>query len=626
MSKVHYDGVFTGRQAGEGVTEIDGMSHRYYAPDKGTKARLKNYNDASKMLDPEKHYEIHQARQFENYAPDEAKHWIPLDFGGMLSRLMREYTLGEEFAIRAELRGTQTTSGEALAELQIGAQREIDRITEASDIEVLLRQVAETLPAFGDAVVRIDITDGEDPDTGNTVPEALVRYVRPHHYHPTTDPLDGSRVTEVTLAWVFPTDPSSGDLMVLREIHVPGSIKYKLNHWDGKLGNEIPVESKFPGLVDTSTGIDEIPIVHFGFQTKAGEHYGNSEINRVQRLILAIENRLAQEDEVLEKHARPKLVVGPGVLDPEGRANLADFDVIEVTPDIFEKAVKPDYLTWDMQIEGMKHEIEKLEEYLFMTTETSPASFGLERDGSQVESARALRFKAHRTVNKVNDLRGEMSPGIKSIYRIAQKRELAARATEGGPGYRRSDIAIKFGDPIVEDHTQEVTDYTMRKSAGLVSRRKAIEDLDNITPAEAQAEVERILQDQVDEAAATTATLQPLDFDAGAAPGLGDEPATTEEPPRDIASDELGIAEDVQKVVLNGAQVSSMVQIATAVAKGELPRESALAIIETAFGLPAEEASRILAGTDEIDPPKPKPSPFGGFGAPAPSVEEEEEE
>lgn len=611
MGNVDYEGVFTGRQSGTGESLIDdySMNGRYYAPDEPSKKRITEYLKARKFLIPEKHHEIFQSSVYERYSPDEAKHWIAIDFPGMLTRLMREYTLGEEYQVRAELRGTQTASGDELTDLQVGAQREISRISERNDVEVLLRQIAETLPAFGDAVVRIDVEDDEDPTTGNKVPQALIRYVSPMHYFPTVDPLDTSRVTEVTLAWVFPRDESGNSKMVLREVHTPGSVKYHLNHWDGKkIGSPIDFAgTPAAGLSDRETGLDEIPIVHFGYQVKAGHHFGSSEINRVQRIILALENRLAQEDEVLEKHARPKLVVGPGILDEEGRSRLQDFDVIEVTPDIFEKAVKPDYLTWNMQIEGMKHEIEKLEEYLFMTTETSPASFGLERDGSQVESARALRFKAHRTVNKVNDLRGEMTPGIKSIYRIAQKAELAARKSSTGEGYRRADISIRFGDPIIEDQTQEVTDYVTRKNAGLTSRVRALMDLDNLTRPEAEAEVAEILQDQVDEAAATTATLQPLDFGVGAAPGLdlnAETEVPTEQPAEDLSNESgLGVAEDVQKTLLNGAQVTSLVSIATSVAKGELPRESALAIIETAFGLPPEEAAAILAGTEDMERP-----------------------
>jgi hypothetical protein len=243
-------------------------------------------------------------------------------------------------------------------------------------------------------------------------------------------------------------------------------------------------------------------------------------------LVLSLENRLAQEDEVLEKHARPKLIVGPGVLDAQGRTNLRDFDLIEVSPDIFEKAVKPEYLTWNTQLEGIAHEIEKLEEYLFMITETSPASFGLERDGSQVESARALRFKSHRTVSKVNDIRGVMSDSLTDLFRIAQLMELAALKDDGKEGYRRTDIVVRFGDPIVEDQTQEVLDYVARKNAGLVSTKRAIMDLDDLTPEETEIEHREILQDAVDEAAAATAS-----FAGSPATTAGAPPAVTQPVP-----------------------------------------------------------------------------------------------
>ena len=621
MAHVQFPGAFTGRQAGGGESElsqVDGL----YVPDDAAKKRVEGYLEAGKLLDPKQHMTMRRTGRRDT-AQDTDKFWIPVEFAGMLVRLMRHYTLGEEFAVRAVLRGTQTASGEELLQAQVDAQTEIDRITEVSDIDHLLRQLAEQLPALGDGVLRIDLVDEEDADSGKATPMAKVRYVKPHFYFPTVDPTDGSNVVKVTLAWTLPDmrtgERVQGHSLVLREIHEPGTVEYKLNVYDGReLGGDLALTEveALKHLENRETGIDEIPVIHFGYNTQAGEHFGNSELARVKDIILALENRLAQEDEVLEKHARPKLIVGPGVLDGEGRTNLADFDVIEVTPDIFEKAVKPDYLTWDMQIQGIQHEIEKLEEYLFMTTETSPASFGLERDGSQVESARALRFKAHRTVNKVQDVRSEITPGIKSVYRIAQKLELAERKKQSKEdGYRWADVDIRYGDPIVEDQEQEVLDYVARKNAGLVSRRRALMDLDNLPAAEAEAEAQEILQDQVDEAAATTATLQPLDFGATETPAA--EPTEVEKPeekpdPTELADDSgLGVGEDVQKVVLNGAQVSSMVAIVQAVAENTLPRDSALAIIETAFGLDEEEAEELLgsAGTEEFEVPKKAPAP-----------------
>lgn len=539
-----------GEQPLESVT----LGSRFYVPDAAARERVEKYARADELLDPERHKDIHLKKHPGGWMErqDTQQFWIGLDFPGMLGRLMRHYSIGKDFRVSAKLRGA-LPSGQELDDLQAEAQGHVDRISKASRLPGLLRQMAEAAVTHGDAVLRIDVVDMENPETGRTEPTARARFVKPGHYFPQLSPFDGAEVEGVELAWVFPlpedmltkarmaanapggTDvvggPAtadglsvSGQQMVLREVHTPGRVEYKLNTWNGKkLGVALNVQEAFPDLRDSDTGIDEIPVLHLGNAVRGGEHFGSSELIRVERIILALENRLSQEDEVLEKHARPKLVVGPGVLGDDSRASLKDFDVIEIDPDVMEKAVKPEYLTWDMQVAGITHEIEKLEEYLFITTETSPASFGLERDGSQVESARALRFKSHRTVNKVHDLRESMAEMLDDFFRIAQKLELSKRSD--GQGYRRANVAVEFGDPILEDKEQEVQDYVSRKGVGLVSTRTALKDLDELTDEEAQREVENILQDQVNESAASAPTRSlELGPEAGPPAGGGVQP------------------------------------------------------------------------------------------------------
>lgn len=579
---------FTGRTAGGGESDVTAgtLAAQFYVPDTASRERIQGYLDAEDLLDVEKHESLYRKEYPRDKIPEK---WVPVDFAGMLSRLMRQYTFGQEFDVSATLSGTDT---------------EVRRITKANSLFLKLRQATETLPGLGDAVFKVELEDVKV--SGETQPQATIRYIKPHHYFPKLDPLDHERVEEVTLAWVFALsgeENTSQRGAVLREVHTPGQIDYHVNRWDGKeLGASLPLATHFSDLKAHATGLDTIAVVHVGYQTRAGHHFGTSEFRRIRRLILALENRLSQEDEVLDKHARPKLIVGPGVLDEQAKTNLADFDVIEVEPDILEKAVKPEYLTWDMQVGGIQHELEKLEEYLFITSETSPASFGLERDGSQVESARALRFKAHRTINKVEDVRAEWLPAIETMYRLAQELEVAALEEDNQDTYEVSPVLVDFGSAIVEDQSQEVEDYTMLKTAGLVSRKRGVRDLFNLTESEAEAEGLEILQDQVDEAAvsATPATPAPAEFRAPgdvtgvAAPAAvpaGAEPAApvdlTEEPG-------LGIAEDIQKTLLNGAQVTALVAVVTSVAEGTLPRDSGLQIIQTAFGLDEARAAEIM--------------------------------
>lgn len=75
----------------------------------------------------------------------------------------------------------------------------------------------------------------------------------------------------------------------------------------------------------------------------------------------------------------------------------------------------------------------------------------------------------------------------------------------------------------------------------------------------------------------------------------------------------------VQATAMNGAQVSSMVEVVRAAIAGEIPRESAVAILTVAFPVSSEQAEKML-GPKNFEPtaPAPAPNPFGGGGPPSP--------
>lgn len=505
----------------------DGVSTQYYIPDKATRARVEGYVKAEKLLDVEEHMTLFQVQD-----PDTQKSYIPFDLAGMLARLMRHYTFSPGFRVRP-------------IEQTEEAARNIDRIMENSDAITLFREVAESLPALGDAVIRIDLTDPETVGSDEEKMQAHMRYVKPHQVHVKRNVLDGQKVEEVTLAWMFAPSwlglPEDDRYIVLQETHIPGSFWFTCSWWDGEhLVEGPPLQEVFPTLEPGvhKTGIDEIPMVFIPNNRKAGSFWGRSEFPRISPIIEALEKRMAQLDEVLDKHARPKLIVGPGTLDENGKLQLEDFDIIEVESSILDKAVMPEYLTWDMQIEAIKHQIEKLEEYFFILTETSPASFGLERDGSQVESARALRFKAHRTINKVEDLRDPFGDAIRKMLRIAQKLEVSADYD-----YEVSRVKLEWPDPIIEDDTQEALDYSLLRQNQLVSLHRAVKDLFGLTDAEAMIERARIMEDEVDLAEAANAGLTPPGF-AGGGGAL----------PEGEAAPEAGLDAVVEEVAAEGIE------------------------------------------------------------------------
>jgi hypothetical protein len=85
---------------------------------------------------------------------------------------------------------------------------------------------------------------------------------------------------------------------------------------------------------------------------------------------------------------------------------------------------KQEYITWDAKLDSAFKQIDKILDMMFLVTETSPASFGLDK-GGQAESGRALKFKLLRTISKTARKKRYYDEAIKNILLTAQKLEIA---------------------------------------------------------------------------------------------------------------------------------------------------------------------------------------------------------
>lgn len=88
------------------------------------------------------------------------------------------------------------------------------------------------------------------------------------------------------------------------------------------------------------------------------------------------------------------------------------------------------------------------------------------------------------------------------------------------------------------------------------------------------------------------------------------------------AADIAASGQDVQKQALNGAQVTSLLELLNAVATGQLPRESAIELIVAAFPVDRMQAEQILGTIGQgFVPNAPTPDPSAPPGGPPPDVD-----
>lgn len=130
--------------------------------------------------------------------------------------------------------------------------------------------------------------------------------------------------------------------------------------------------------------------------------------------------------------------------------------------------------------------------------------------------------------------------------------------------------------------------------AGFTTRKRAIKDLN---PKMSEEEVEALIIEIDEENMVAVPIDQPEDPDA------------------DPDIQPVAPLEGVEEVpdALNGAQVTSMVEVITSVAQGLLPAESAIGILMRAFGLSEEEARKLVepAASQSFNPPS-QGQPNGG--------------
>jgi hypothetical protein len=196
-----------------------------------------------------------------------------------------------------------------------------------------------------------------------------------------------------------------------------------------------------------------------------------------------------------------------------------------------------------------------------------------------------------------------------------------AIGADKAPEWNPPAITLAWGEyfePGWSDISAAVDATTKAVDGRVMSRKAAVGMLAPLVgTVDAAAELEAI---DADEGASREAVRSTLDaLDGPRAVPADDAPEIVETAPAEVAVP----AEDVPAVVdpatvkdaaaaLNGAQVSSLLEIVTAVAQGQLPRASGVAMLLAAFPLTADQAESVMGEVGRsfvISPPEAPAAP-----------------
>lgn len=404
---------------------------------------------------------------------------LAVNFPGAATKLFADLLLGELPKFRVGEEGSDE-------------QKALDDLIQANQIHKVNYAAALAASYRGDAVYKVR-SDGH---------RTIIEGIQAGIWFPVTDPDNVKQVDAHVLAWVKTVKErglfGSKEAKYLRaEIHFPGRIEHRL--WllkdEGKtIAAAVPLATFYPDLREVQeTGVNDPLVVHIPNLELDDDIFGLDDYSEADTLFQELDVRLAQVSRVLDKHTDPNMYGDPSALEKDPNTGEWTFKAggkfFPVEPD----GNPPGYVTWDGKLESQFQQIDKILDALHFVMETSPAAFGILKQGL-AESGSALKRLLMRPLAKTNRKRLFFDPGLKQVLRLAFALDQAQGRGKIDP---EAPVEIEWQDGLPADEREQAETMAIRTGQKpTLSQKSAIRRMDGATDETARKELEEIATEE----------------------------------------------------------------------------------------------------------------------------------
>lgn len=387
--------------------------------------------------------------------------YVICNFGALISKVSADLLFGEQIGFKFP----ETTDQKIIDA--------VDDIVTLNKLHTRNYESALSNSYFGDSAIKLRRDAKGNP---------IIEYISPQTVFPTFKEDNVNELEKIELCW---PKTVNGRNYLRKEIHTRGAIDNEVWLMNG---DELMYKVNFEDVYGINnikehedTGIDDFLVKLIPNWKSTGFAYGISDYADLGTLFDEINNRITRMADILNRHSDPKLAVPKGVLDEDGKVRTASFDLFEVSSNQGGGINKPEYITWDASLDSAFKEIDKIVEFLFLFSETSPSVFGLDK-GGQADSGRALKFKLIRTLAKISRKKNYYDEAIKWAIMTALKLK----------GMKPVEPQIVWQDGIPQDTYEAAQIEEIRMRSGNTSLESSIRRLDGGTDDDINAEIARI--------------------------------------------------------------------------------------------------------------------------------------
>lgn len=247
------------------------------------------------------------------------------------------------------------------------------------------------------------------------------------------------------------------------------------------------------------TGVPEILVKHIPYKAKDSEWQGVGNIEKIEDVLIAINDRLLQIDYILFKHSDPHMY-GPDIQDDDGAQRLGGGIYVPVTPE----DTAPGYMTWNSQLEGAFKQLDYLLSVVFQMTETPQWLFGttITQDkggtGTSHTDGRAIQMRLLPILSKVNRIKIYAETAFRdTLYAVQRLEVYANEGVEGFEHYTPQYPKIVWDSPIPRDEKEDAEVASLRVGGKpTLDVHSSIKRLDGFDDEEATKIIDRITEDE----------------------------------------------------------------------------------------------------------------------------------
>jgi Phage portal protein, SPP1 Gp6-like len=398
-------------------------------------------------------------------------------------------------------------------------QNKLNEIVEENDLTQLIHEIVIGTGTRGDAWLktrygyRQDFSEIPAEYRPEVSPEAIIEAVRADYVFPEFSRGSSKKCKAINIAWVewILTLDGKEEIPYLNvERHLPGYIVYeKYRLYPNEVSNEweVPIETfKIGEQVSTGreedtviTGVPNFLVHHVPCKTDDENFWGVSNIEKLESVLVAINDRCTQISYILFKHADP-LMYGPPIDGKEVRIGGGRY--IQVN----KEEVAPGYMTWSAQLDSAFKELDYLIGLVFQMSETPQWLFGttLTPDsggtGTSHTDGAAIKARFMPILSKVSRIRNHVDKALRDALYTAQLLEISANEdVEGFSKYEPTYPKIIWSDSLPKNEKELAETMAIRTNGKpTIDVLTAIKRQDGVDDGQAGEIIDRIKENEKD--------------------------------------------------------------------------------------------------------------------------------